>query len=83
MLEARGVPPHLFGALGSSMRHILHRSMNTGAMGKVQSLIKGMQAKEDEGQQLTAVMEMCQVSASFCLYQAMTQERPSDSGLCI
>ena len=61
MLEARGVTPHLFGALGSSMRHILHRSMNTGAMGKVQSLIKGMQAKDDEGQQLTAVMEMCQV----------------------
>jgi len=59
MLEARGVPPHIFGALG--VRHILQRSMNSGTMGKVQSLLKAMQNKSDEGQQYAAVVEMCQV----------------------
>ena len=62
MLEARGLPPQMLGSLESNVRHIIQRSMNSGAMSKVGSLIKGMQAKEDEGQQLTAVMEMCQVS---------------------
>lgn len=61
MLEARGLPPHMFGSLDTNVRHIIQRSMNTGAMAKVTSLIQGMQAKGDEGQQLTAVMEMCQV----------------------
>ncbi|XP_067948711.1 E3 ubiquitin-protein ligase TRIP12-like [Watersipora subatra] len=61
MLEARGLPPHMIGSLESNMRHIIQRSMSSGAMNKVSSLIKGMQAKDDEGQQLTAVMEMCQV----------------------
>jgi len=27
LLEARGVPPHLLGALGPRMQHLLHRSM--------------------------------------------------------
>lgn len=27
LLEARGLPPHLFGALGPRMQHLLHRSM--------------------------------------------------------
>ena len=60
MLEARRLPPHMFSALGSSMRHILHRSMNSSTMTRVMTLVKGMQDK-DEGQQLTAVIEMCQV----------------------
>lgn len=29
LLEARGLPPHLFGALGPRMQHLLHRSMGT------------------------------------------------------
>lgn len=29
LLEARGLPPHLFGALGPRMQHILHRSMSS------------------------------------------------------
>lgn len=32
------------------------------AVSKVQQLLQGLQASGDEGQQLTAVMEMCQVS---------------------
>lgn len=27
LLEARGLPPHLFNALGPRMQHLLHRSM--------------------------------------------------------
>lgn len=27
LLEARGLPPHVFGALGSRMQHLLNRSM--------------------------------------------------------
>ena len=29
LLEARGLPPHLFGALAPRMQHILHRSMGS------------------------------------------------------
>lgn len=29
LLEARGLPPHLFGALGPRMQHLLHRSMGS------------------------------------------------------
>lgn len=31
LLEARGLPPHLFGALGPRMQHLLHRSMGAGS----------------------------------------------------
>ncbi|XP_064615750.1 E3 ubiquitin-protein ligase TRIP12-like [Liolophura sinensis] len=61
LLEARGLPSHLFGALGPRMHQILHRSMSGGTMGKVQQLLQGLQATGDEGQQLTAVIEMCQL----------------------
>lgn len=27
LLEARGLPPHLFGALGPRMQHLIHRSV--------------------------------------------------------
>lgn len=27
LLEARGLPPHVFGALGPRMQHLLNRSM--------------------------------------------------------
>ncbi|XP_025078831.1 E3 ubiquitin-protein ligase TRIP12-like isoform X3 [Pomacea canaliculata] len=61
LLEARGLPSHLFGALGPRMHQLLHRTMSGGTMSKVQQLLQGLQATGDEGQQLTAVMEMCQL----------------------
>ncbi|CAG9769753.1 unnamed protein product [Ceutorhynchus assimilis] len=62
LLEARGLPPHLFGALGPRMQHILHRSMGSNSsVARAQALIPGLQAAGDEGQQLQAVIEMCQV----------------------
>ncbi|RWS30969.1 E3 ubiquitin-protein ligase TRIP12-like isoform X1 [Leptotrombidium deliense] len=61
ILEARGLPPHLFGALGPRVQHLLHRSMGNSTSSKAQQLIQGIQAQGDEGQQLQAVMEMCQL----------------------
>lgn len=62
LLEARGLPPHLFGALGPRMQHLLHRSMGSNSsVARAQALIPGLQASGDEGQQLQAVIEMCQV----------------------
>ncbi|XP_013778614.1 E3 ubiquitin-protein ligase TRIP12-like isoform X4 [Limulus polyphemus] len=61
LLEARGLPPHLFGALGPRMQHLLHRSMGSSASSKAHQLLQGLQATGDEGQQLQAVMEMCQL----------------------
>ncbi|XP_060516709.1 E3 ubiquitin-protein ligase TRIP12 isoform X2 [Cylas formicarius] len=62
LLEARGLPPHLFGALGPRMQHLLHRSMGANnSVARAQALIPGLQATGDEGQQLQAVIEMCQV----------------------
>lgn len=61
LLEAKGLPSHLFGALAPRMHQLLHRSMSGGTMTKAQQLLQGLQSPEDEGQQLTAVMEMCQL----------------------
>ncbi|KAL1512943.1 hypothetical protein ABEB36_002442 [Hypothenemus hampei] len=62
LLEARGLPPHLFGALGPRMQHFLHRSMGSNSsVARAQTLLPGLQATGDEGQQLQAVIEMCQV----------------------
>lgn len=80
LLESRGLPPHLFGALGPRMQHLLHRSMGANscefvgglrgvwwfmylfaAATKAQQLLQGLQASGDEGQQLQAVIEMCQM----------------------
>ncbi|XP_025829823.1 E3 ubiquitin-protein ligase TRIP12 isoform X2 [Agrilus planipennis] len=62
LLEARGLPPHLFGALGPRMQHLLHRSMGANSSAtKAQQLLQGLQATGDEGQQLQAVIEMCQM----------------------
>ena len=42
LLEARGLPPHLFGALAPRMQHILHRSMGSNStISKAQQLIAG------------------------------------------
>ncbi|XP_046854007.1 E3 ubiquitin-protein ligase TRIP12-like isoform X2 [Xenia sp. Carnegie-2017] len=60
LLEARGLPPHLFGSLGPRMHQLLHRSMSGGVNGKVQQLLTGIQSS-DECQQLQAVMELCQI----------------------
>ncbi len=61
LLEARGLPPHLFGALGPRMQHLLHRSIGTSSSSKAHQLLQGLQANGDEGQQLQSVMEMCQL----------------------
>ncbi|GJQ67325.1 hypothetical protein Trydic_g8224 [Trypoxylus dichotomus] len=62
LLEARGLPPHLFGALGPRMQHLLHRSMGANSSAtKAHQLLQGLQATGDEGQQLQAVIEMCQM----------------------
>ena len=61
LLEARGLPPHIFGALGPRMQHLLHRSMGSSTSTKAQQLIQGIQSQGDEGQQLQSVMEMCQL----------------------
>ncbi|CAG2167437.1 unnamed protein product, partial [Oppiella nova] len=61
LLEAKGLPPHLFGALGPRMQHLLNRSIGTSSSSKAHQLLQGLQANGDEGQQLQAVMEMCQL----------------------
>ncbi|ELU17507.1 hypothetical protein CAPTEDRAFT_164474 [Capitella teleta] len=61
LLEARGLPSHLFGALGPRMHQLLHRSMSGSTASKAQQLLQGLQANGDDGQQLTAVIEMCQL----------------------
>ncbi|XP_067014060.2 E3 ubiquitin-protein ligase TRIP12 isoform X3 [Anabrus simplex] len=61
LLEARGLPPHLFGALGPRMQTLLHRSMGASSSSKAQQLLQGLQATGDEGQQLQALIEMCQM----------------------
>ncbi|XP_059173399.1 E3 ubiquitin-protein ligase TRIP12-like [Physella acuta] len=61
LLEARGLPSHLFGALGPRMHQLLHRTMSGGTLTKVQHLLQGLQATGDEAQQLSAVMDMCQI----------------------
>ncbi|CAK1548387.1 unnamed protein product [Leptosia nina] len=63
LLEARGLPPHLLGALGPRMQHLLHRTVtaNSAAASKAAQLLSGLQATGDEGQQLQAVIEMCQL----------------------
>ena len=51
MLEARGLPPHLFGALAPRMQHMLHRSMGSNTtISKAQQLIAGLQNAADESQ---------------------------------
>ncbi|KAK4005152.1 hypothetical protein OUZ56_006875 [Daphnia magna] len=62
LLEARGLPPHLFGALAPRMQHILHRSMGSNStISKAQQLIAAVQNNADESQQLQAAIEMCQL----------------------
>ncbi|XP_037922680.1 E3 ubiquitin-protein ligase TRIP12 isoform X3 [Hermetia illucens] len=60
LLEARGLPPHLFGALGPRMTHILHRTIGASSSSKAQQLLQGLQS-HDESQQLQAAIEMCQM----------------------
>lgn len=60
LLEARGLPPHLFNALGPRMSHILHRTMGNSTSNKAQQLLQGLQST-DESQQLQAAIEMCQM----------------------
>lgn len=61
ILEARGVPSHLLGALGPRMHTLLHRTIGSSSSGKAHQLVQGLKAHGDEGQQLQTVMEMCQL----------------------
>ncbi|KAL5005223.1 hypothetical protein ScPMuIL_018679, partial [Solemya velum] len=61
LLEARGLPSQLFGALGPRMHQLLHRTMGSGTMTKAQQLLQGLQAAGNEGQQLSSAIEMCQL----------------------
>lgn len=61
LLEAKGLPPHLFGSLGPRVQHLLHRSMGSSSNSKANQLLQGIQAVGDETQQLQSVMEMCQL----------------------
>lgn len=60
LLEARGLPPQLFSALGPRMHHLLHRTMGASSSSKAQQLIQGLQC-QDESQQLQAAIEMCEM----------------------
>ena len=40
LLEARGLPPHLFGSLGPRMHQLLHRSMSGGVSKYTASYLK-------------------------------------------
>jgi len=60
LLEARGLPPQLFSALGPRMHHLLHRTMGTNSTSKAQQLLQGLQCN-DESQQLQAAIEMCEM----------------------
>lgn len=61
LLEARGLPPHVFGALGPRMQHLLNRSMGASSAAKAQQLLAGLQAVDDEGEQLQAVIGMGEI----------------------
>jgi len=61
LLESRGLPPHLFGSLAPRMQQLLHRGMSNSTVTKAQNLLQGLQATGDEGQQLQAAIEMCQL----------------------
>lgn len=61
ILEARGVPSHLLGALGPRMQTLLQRTIGSSSSSKAHQLVQGLKAHGDEGQQLQAVMEMCQL----------------------
>ena len=61
LLEAKGLPPHLFGSLGPRVQHLLHRSIGSSSNSKANQLLQGIQSIGDEGQQLQSVMEMCQL----------------------
>ncbi|CAK9822921.1 E3 ubiquitin-protein ligase TRIP12 [Anthophora retusa] len=61
LLEARGLPPHLFGTLGPRVQHLLNRSMGASSAAKAQQLLAGLQAVDDEGEQLQAVIGMGEI----------------------
>jgi len=39
LLEARGLPPHVFGALGPRMQHLLNRSMGASSGIKINNVL--------------------------------------------
>ncbi|XP_054714479.1 E3 ubiquitin-protein ligase TRIP12-like [Uloborus diversus] len=61
LLEARGIPLHIFGSLGHRVQHLFNRSLGSSSNSRAQQLLQGLQAAGDEGRQLQAVIEMCQL----------------------
>lgn len=61
LLEARGLPPHLLGALSSRIPTFLHRSSGA-SNSRAQQLLAGIENADDESVQLQSVIEMCQVT---------------------
>uniref|UniRef100_UPI00358FECBF E3 ubiquitin-protein ligase TRIP12 isoform X2 n=1 Tax=Myxine glutinosa TaxID=7769 RepID=UPI00358FECBF len=61
LLEARGLPPQLFGSLGPRMQQLFHRTLGSGSSSKAQQLVSGLQASGDESQQLQSLIELCQL----------------------
>ena len=61
LLEARGLPPHLLGALSSRIPSFLHRSSGA-SNSRAQQLLAGIENADDESVQLQSVIEMCQVT---------------------
>ena len=67
LLEARGLPPHLLGALSSRIPSFLHRSTSA-SNSRAQQLLAGIENADDESVQLQSVIEMCQVRCVNLLY---------------
>ncbi|KAL5476128.1 hypothetical protein EMCRGX_G026036 [Ephydatia muelleri] len=61
LLEARGLPPHLLGALGSKMHWILHKSASSSNSSKAAQLLAGIEQMQDESLQLQSCIELGQL----------------------
>ncbi|XP_076002430.1 E3 ubiquitin-protein ligase TRIP12-like [Genypterus blacodes] len=59
--DPTGITPPVFGSFGPPMSQLFHRNIDSGASSKAQQLLQGLQATDDESQQLQAAIEMCQL----------------------
>lgn len=61
LLEARGLPPHLFGSLPQRMQQLLHRGIHHNTnVSKANTLLEGLESKS-ETLQLQSVIELCEL----------------------
>lgn len=65
MMEERGLPHHLLGALGSRMQYMMQKSFSSSVSSsnnsRAQQLLAGIEAMDDEGLQLQSCIEMGQL----------------------